>query len=119
MNCEHCKKEIKECECKIQELVGNEGFTSATTFGTSDNMEYSFLQMDKKIVLKLKLFNDFIYLGKSGIEFLHNITKDYVNISKAMYEKQLLDWDCNSCGKKTNNGQEWCEDCIDNDRMCD
>lgn len=89
-SCSNCYKKDDECECTLEKMVGGEGFCQSTKFGI-DSLTYSIVKMDKKLVLKIKLWNDFIYLDSSGIEFLNGITSRYIEVKQRMYQRELKD----------------------------
>lgn len=117
-NCKHCYKNEEECKCTLDTILDNSGTTSNAKFGC-DSIDYKIVKMDNKVVLKIKIWNDVIYLDYGGIKFINDITSRYLSIRDIMEKRRLKDWDCDSCGKKTNNGQEYCDECIEKKMDCD
>jgi len=117
IDCKSCYKKLTDCKCNIDELLENEGSVQSVTFGES-GIHYSWIKIEDKLCLKLQLddTHNFVLLSESSLSDLQNIVKPYFDIKDAIRTKKLLDWDCNSCGKKTNNLKEYCDECISENR---
>ena len=105
--CSNCYKNDEECKCTLESIIDNTGSGSTAQFG-HDSFEYEVVKMDKRIILKLKIWNDVIYLDYENVKFLNDITSRYIDIKDKVHARMMKDWECDSCGKKTNNMQEYC-----------
>jgi len=115
LECKYCYKKLTDCKCNRESILDDSGCLSATKFGY-DTIDYSFVKMDNRIVMKIELWNDYIYLDYTTITSLHNVIGNFLDLKDTLEKKRLMNCDCNSCGKKTNNMQEWCDECISNGR---
>ncbi len=115
--CSNCYKENEKCECTLDKLEGNRGYCSKKSFGV-DSISHEYIKMDDQLVLKLKLWNDIIYLGHDGIEHLNSITQSYIDVTNNQHDRKMKDWECDNCGEKTNNGQYKCDSCLEDECDC-
>jgi len=118
--CRVCYKKLSDCECNEESMIGNKGYISSANFGDV-SIDFSFVKMDDKIVMKMKLLNDYIYLDYNSMVSIRGSINEFMELQNTLKNKRLMDWDCNWCSKKTNNMQEYCDDCISKgrDEVCD
>ena len=113
-SCKCCYRDFKDCKCDIK-TMDSKGWSAVEPMG-SQEITHNYLQFDGKTILKIQFDDEYVYLRGREIERLHSITKQYLDVCESVRHKNLMDWDCNHCGEKTNNMQEFCAKCLSEHR---